>query len=52
VLVECGFLSNMGEEKRLGREAHRDALARGMARGILSFLRAVDADDAIRPADW
>lgn len=36
VLVECGFISHKGEAERCGTRAHRQALARGIAAGILA----------------
>lgn len=38
VLVECGFLSNAEEEKKLMQEDYRDRLARGIARGIINYV--------------
>ena len=38
VLVECGFLSNAGDEKRLQDAAHQQALARAICAGILSYM--------------
>jgi N-acetylmuramoyl-L-alanine amidase len=38
VLVECGFLSNPVEDQRLATQAHRAALARGIAAGVLQYL--------------
>jgi N-acetylmuramoyl-L-alanine amidase len=37
-LLECGFLSNKAEEKRIKTSTHRDALAEGIARGIQEYL--------------
>lgn len=34
VLVECGFLSNMEEEKRLQTEEHQNAIVEGISLGI------------------
>ncbi|MEI6971924.1 MAG: N-acetylmuramoyl-L-alanine amidase [bacterium] len=55
VLVECGFLSNSREESKLNDPRYRDAVANGIARGILTYLsRArsakVDLDRAARQA--
>ncbi len=41
VLVECGFLSNRREADRILKEAYRDQLAEGIARGILTYLSRV-----------
>ncbi len=38
VLVECGFLSNAGDEKRLQDAAHQQALAQAICAGILSYM--------------
>ena len=38
VLVECGFLSNPGDEKKLLTEEHRTALARAIADGIAEYV--------------
>ncbi len=38
VLVECGFLSNAQEERRLQDEGYQKAIAAAIAQGILSFL--------------
>ncbi len=40
-LVECGFLSNRGESKKLLDEDYRDQIAEGVARGILTYLSRV-----------
>jgi N-acetylmuramoyl-L-alanine amidase len=40
-LVECGFLSNPGEVKRVQEAAYRDRLAEGIARGVLTYLSRV-----------
>ncbi len=37
VLVECGFISHKGEAGRCGTPAHRQALAKGIAAGILAI---------------
>ena len=41
VLVECGFLSNVREESKLNDPRYRDAVANGIARGILTYLSRV-----------
>lgn len=46
-LVECGFMSNAREESKLNDPRYRDALANGIARGILTYLsraRSAKAD--------
>ena len=42
VLVECGFLSNAAEERKLLEPAYRDRLAKAMADGILSYRASVE----------
>ena len=44
VLVECGFLSNPAEETKLSQKSHRDAIAEGIARGILTYTSRSPAD--------
>jgi len=38
VLVECGFLSNRAEERRLRESAYREKLAEGITQGILTMI--------------
>ena len=38
VLVECGFLTNDEEAKKLKDEAYQDNLAEGIAQGILTYI--------------
>jgi N-acetylmuramoyl-L-alanine amidase len=38
ILVECGFLSNPGEEKKIRSATYREQLAKYMAEGILTFI--------------
>ena len=40
-LVECGFLSNANDERRLMTDEHRDAIATGLVKGIIEYGRAV-----------
>ena len=40
-LVECGFLSNRGEAKKILDADYRDKIAEGVARGILTYLSRV-----------
>jgi len=40
VLVECGFLSNPQDALNLENTAHRNALAEGIARGLLTYISA------------
>jgi len=39
VLVECGFVSNRSEEKLLRSQNHRERLAEGICRGIVTYAR-------------
>ncbi|MEO0070337.1 MAG: N-acetylmuramoyl-L-alanine amidase [candidate division WOR-3 bacterium] len=39
VLVECGFLSNLTEEKLLRQPEHREKIARAIAKGVATFIR-------------
>lgn len=38
-IVECGFLSNAEEEKRLGTEEYRDKLAKAITEGIKAYFK-------------
>ena len=38
VIVECGFLSNAREAKRLAQEAYQDRLAWSLHMGIMEYL--------------
>ena len=40
-LVECGFVTNPAEEKLLNSSAYREAVARGIANGILGYFTLV-----------
>jgi len=40
-LVECGFLSNRGEARKILDADYRDQIAEGIARGILTYLSRV-----------
>ncbi len=37
-LIECGFLTNPEEEKKLLSDSYQNKLAEGIAQGILSYL--------------
>lgn len=39
VVVECGFLSNAEDEKRLANEAYQDKLALAIAKGIDDYIK-------------
>lgn len=41
VLVECGFLSNMEEEKKLQTEEHQDLLVKGISLGIEKYFEEI-----------
>lgn len=38
VLVECGFLSDIEDEKKLMTEAYRETVAQGIAKGIMIYV--------------
>jgi N-acetylmuramoyl-L-alanine amidase len=38
ILVECGFISNAAEERRMKTESYRQTMADGIAAGILGYL--------------
>lgn len=40
-LIECGFLSNSAEERRLLSREYKDKLARSIADGVLAYVNAV-----------
>lgn len=40
-LVECGFLSNPGEEKSMLDAKHREAIALAISKGIIDYFNAV-----------
>ena len=42
-LVECGFVSNAAEEAKMIDAAYRDAIAEGIARGILTYVSRANA---------
>ncbi len=48
-LVECGFVSDRVEEARLLTPAHREAVALGIAKGILDYLGAVKRAHVVTP---
>lgn len=50
VLVECGFLSNAEDEKRLQDQAHQKKLAEGIVGGIMAYWNA-PASPAQTPAN-
>ncbi len=47
VLVECGFLTNATEARRLKDKAHQEKLARGIASGVKLFLQSKPAIAAV-----
>lgn len=49
VLVECGYLSHGPEGSRLLTEAHRDRIATGIARGIMTYVSRSRENKAPRP---
>lgn len=38
VIVECGFISNVAEEKLLQKDSHQSKIALAIARGIVDFI--------------
>lgn len=40
VLVECGFISNKAEEKKLNNKSYQDKIAKAIAKGISNYLYA------------
>ena len=43
ILVECGFVSNKIEERKILQRTYRDRIAAGIARGILAYTSQVAA---------
>ncbi len=41
ILVECGYLSNSGDRRKLGNKRYLDSLARGMASGARTYLKGL-----------
>lgn len=39
-IVECGFMSNPAEDRRVARPAYQTKIADGIASGVMAFLRA------------
>jgi len=48
-LIECGFLSNPAEQKKLANAVYLDNLARGIAEGILTYLNSVKRANQTNP---
>ena len=44
VLVECGFLTNADEARRIKTGAYQKQVARGIANGVEAYLEALEAD--------
>lgn len=44
VLVEVGYVSNLGESRRLNMPDYREAAARSITQGILSYARDIGAE--------
>ena len=44
VLVECGFLSHVGEATRVKKEAYRKQIAESVASGLIEFLNETKSD--------
>lgn len=49
VLVECGFLSHAEEERRFLQESHREEVARGIAKGIMNYVRLARQSQRVSP---
>ncbi|MCX7784884.1 MAG: N-acetylmuramoyl-L-alanine amidase [candidate division WOR-3 bacterium] len=48
VLVECGFLSNKSEEKKLQSEKYRETIAQTIFVGIQNFIKNYEEQNALR----
>ncbi len=48
-LIECGFLSNPGDQQKIYSGPYRKALARGVAEGIMAYLNAVKRARHLNP---
>jgi len=44
VLVECGFVSNKTERKRLNYSRYQDRIAKGIARGVVAYVKELNQD--------
>lgn len=44
ILVECGYISNPGDRKKLGNKRYLDSLARGIASGAHAYLKGLGRD--------
>jgi len=44
ILIECGFLTNPGEAKKLADLGYQERIARGIKMGVVSYLEDVIAD--------
>ena len=44
ILVECGYISNPGERRKLGNKRYLDTLARGIAAGALTYLKGLGTE--------
>ena len=51
VLVECGYLSHGPEGTRILTDAHRDRIATGIARGIMTYVSRSLENKAPRPIE-
>lgn len=48
ILIEVGFISNSGEEKKLSSTSYRNKIAQAIARGILEYNRKVAQGRTVR----
>jgi N-acetylmuramoyl-L-alanine amidase len=46
-LVECGFISNLEEARKMLQKNHLDRVGAGVARGILNFLHPLDHEGVV-----
>ncbi len=48
VLVECGFVSNKGEEEKMLTRSYRDSVASGIATGIMEYIKTAKSASSAR----
>jgi len=41
ILVECGYISNMGDRRKLGNKRYLDSIARGISSGAHTYLKGL-----------
>lgn len=47
ILVECGFLTNPAEEKKLKDKKYQEQMAEGIVQGVLSYLDNIEKQESI-----